>query len=31
MVDHPNIVRVEEYYEYNGLVFIVMELMEGGK
>ena len=22
MVDHPNIVRVEEYYECNGLVFI---------
>ena len=31
MVDHPNIVRVEEYYECNGLVFIVMELMEGGE
>ena len=31
MVDHPNIVRVEEYYENNGLVFIVMELMEGGE
>ena len=31
MVDHPNIVRVEEYYECNGLVFIIMELMEGGE
>jgi len=31
MVDHPNIVRVQEYYECNGLVFIVMELMEGGE
>ena len=31
MVDHPNIVRVEEYYECNGLVFIVMELMEVGE
>ena len=27
MVDHPNIVRVQEYYECNGLVFIVMELI----
>ena len=31
MVDHPNIVRVEEYFENNGLVFIVLELMEGGE
>ena len=29
MADHPNIVIVEEYYECNCLVFIVMELMEG--
>ena len=31
MVDHPNIVRVEEYYECNGLVFIVIKLMESGE
>ena len=31
IVDHPNIVRVHEYYESNDIVFIVMELMEGGE
>lgn len=31
IVDHPNIVRVYEYYEWEGVAFIVMELMEGGE
>ena len=31
MVDHPNIVRVYEYYECYGVVFIVMEMMSGGE
>lgn len=31
IVDHPNIVRVFEYYENDGIVFIVMELMSGGE
>lgn len=31
IVDHPNIVRVYEYYENDGVAFIVMELMEGGE
>lgn len=31
IVDHPNIVRVSEYYECHGVVFIVMELMSGGE
>lgn len=31
LIDHPNIVRVYEYYECHGVVFIVMELMQGGE
>lgn len=31
IIDHPNIVRVYEYYECHGVVFIVMELMSGGE
>jgi calcium/calmodulin-dependent protein kinase I len=31
IVDHPNIVRVYEYYENNGIIFIVMEMMNGGE
>jgi serine/threonine protein kinase len=31
IVDHPNIVRVNEYYESDDIVFIVMELMMGGE
>ena len=31
IIDHPNIVRVYEYYECHGVVFIVMELMNGGE
>lgn len=31
IVDHPNIVRVYEYFECHGVVFIVMELMMGGE
>ena len=31
LIDHPNIVRVYEYYECHGVVFIVMELMNGGE
>jgi calcium/calmodulin-dependent protein kinase I len=31
IVDHPNIVRVYEYYECEGVAFIVMELMQGGE
>lgn len=31
IVDHPNIVRVYEYYECEEVVFIVMELMQGGE
>jgi calcium/calmodulin-dependent protein kinase I len=31
IVDHPNIVRVYEYFECHGVVFIVMELMSGGE
>ena len=31
IVDHPNIVRVSEYYENEGIVFIIMELMSGGE
>ena len=29
LVDHPNIVRIHEYYENEGVAFIVMELMQG--
>ncbi len=31
IVDHPNIVRVFEYYENDGIVFFVMEMMSGGE
>ena len=31
VVDHPNIVRVYEYYECEEAVFIVMEYMMGGE
>jgi calcium/calmodulin-dependent protein kinase I len=31
MVDHPNIVRLNEYYVNEGVVFLVMELMQGGE
>jgi calcium/calmodulin-dependent protein kinase I len=31
IVDHPNIVRVYEYYECDEVVFIVMEYMMGGE
>jgi calcium/calmodulin-dependent protein kinase I len=31
IIDHPNIVRVYEYYECHGVIFIVMELMSGGE
>jgi calcium/calmodulin-dependent protein kinase I len=31
IVDHPNIVRVHEYYENEGIAFIIMEFMEGGE
>jgi calcium/calmodulin-dependent protein kinase I len=31
LIDHPNIVRVYEYYECHGVVFVVMELMNGGE
>jgi serine/threonine protein kinase len=31
IVDHPNIVRVYEYFECEEVVFIVMELMQGGE
>jgi serine/threonine protein kinase len=31
IVDHPNIVRVYEYYECDDVVFIVMEFMMGGE
>ena len=31
IVDHPNIVRVHEYFENEGISFIVMEFMEGGE
>ena len=31
IIDHPNIVRVYEYYECHGVLFIVMELMSGGE
>jgi serine/threonine protein kinase len=31
VVDHPNIVRVYEYYECEEVVFIVMEYMLGGE
>ena len=31
IVDHPNIVRVFEYYETNECIFIVMEVMVGGE
>ena len=31
IVDHPNIVRVYEYYETPECVFVVMENMEGGE
>jgi calcium/calmodulin-dependent protein kinase I len=31
VVDHPNIVRVYEYFECDEIVFIVMEFMMGGE
>ena len=31
IVDHPNIVRIYEYYDCHGVIFIVMELMSGGE
>ena len=31
IIDHPNIVRVYEYYECHDVVFIVMEYMQGGE
>ena len=31
IVDHPNIVRVHEYFENEGIAFIIMEFMEGGE
>jgi len=31
IVDHPNIVRVYEYFETNECIFIVMEVMVGGE
>ncbi len=31
IVDHPNIVRLHEYYENEGVAFIVMEYMQGGE
>lgn len=29
-LDHPNIVRVMETYNYNNQIFVVMELCSGG-
>ena len=31
IVDHPNIVRIQEYYDCHDVIFIVMELMSGGE
>ncbi|MCQ2816887.1 MAG: serine/threonine-protein kinase [archaeon] len=31
IIDHPNIVRVYEYFECHNIVFIVMEYMSGGE
>lgn len=31
IIDHPNIVRIYEYFDSKDIVFIVMELMEGGE
>lgn len=31
IVDHPNIVRVYEYFETNDCIFIIMEVMVGGE
>lgn len=31
IVNHPNVVRVFEYYETNECIFIVMEVMVGGE
>ena len=31
IIDHPNIVRVYEYFECHDIVFIVMEYMSGGE
>ena len=31
IIDHPNIVRIEEYFDCHDIIFIVMELMSGGE
>ena len=28
-MDHPNVIKVKEYYKDNGYIFIVMEYCEG--
>jgi serine/threonine protein kinase len=30
-LDHPNIVRLKEYYVERGRVYLIMELMQGGE
>ena len=30
-IDHPNIVKIYEYFETNDFIYIVMELITGGE